>query len=140
MWVIHQILFASKLEVTSGASDSVGARVCTVLPGAPGAGVSVSREGSNVLNLVLGTKTKFPGKFMFAFRAIRFRFNSAGEIIGKQDDAGRHLPVHRGDEDGLYDDEGAQICDLFIEGPPEDEEEEEWDVHRLPIEEVTDGV
>lgn len=136
MWVIHQILFASKLEVKSGSSDSVGARLCTVLngSGSPGAESSVSHEGSNVVNLGLGTKTKFPGKFMFAFRAVRFRFNSAGDIIGHQDDAGKHLPVYRGDEDGPYDNEGAQICDLFLEGPPEDEEEEEWDVHRLPIE------
>jgi hypothetical protein len=138
LWVIHQILFASKLEITSGASDSVGAKASTVLPGAPGAEVSVSREGSHVLNLTVGTRTQFPGKFMYAFRAVRFRFNSAGEIIDGHDDAGKHMPVHRGDDDGLYDDEAAQIRDLFLEEPPEDEETGEWDVHRLPIEEDAD--
>jgi hypothetical protein len=102
LWVIHQILFASKLEITSGASDSVGAKASTVLPGAPGAEVSVSREGSHVLNLTVGTRTQFPGKFMYAFRAVRFRFNSAGEIIDGHDDAGKHMPVHRGDDDGLF--------------------------------------
>ncbi|KAG0555091.1 hypothetical protein KC19_12G143400 [Ceratodon purpureus] len=141
LWVIHQILFASKLEITSGASGSVGARACTVIPGAPGADMSVSREGSSGLNLTLGTKTKFPGKFMFAFRAVRFRFDAAGELIGKEDDAGKHLPVHRGDEGGLYEDEGAQIRDLFHEAPPEDKEmEADWDVQRLPIEEDTDEI
>lgn len=141
LWVIQQILYAKKLEVTSGASDSVGPKVCTILPGV-GAGVSVSREGSNVLNLTAGTNTKFPGKFMFAFRAVRFRFDSAGELLGKPgDDAGKHMPVHRGDDDGLYDDEAAQIRDLFLEEPPADEEKGEWDVQRLPIiEDDTDEV
>lgn len=141
LWVIHQILFASKLEVSSSASNSAGARVSTVSPGAPGADVSMSYEGSSVLNLTVGTNTKFPGKFMFAFRAIRFKFDSAGKLLGKPlDDAGKHMPVHRGDDDGLYDDEAAQIRDLFLEEPPDDEEKGEWDVQRLPIEEDTNEV
>lgn len=146
LWVIHQILYASELVVTSGASASTGANV-TVVPGAPGAGVSTSREsGPNFLRVTVGTNSNFPaGKFMFAFRAICFRFNAEGELVGKVEDVdpdSTTLPVHRGEDDDMpYDDDRAQICDLFLEEPPEvgsdsdgEEDDQEWDARILPIE------
>ena len=118
------------------------AKAATVVPGAPGAGISASRSaGPDTLDLVVSTNSKFPGKFMFAYRAVCFNFNSAGELVGDEDDIGPALPVHRGEEDGLYDDERAQIRGLFLEEPPEiyseddeEEDDESWDVQRLPIE------
>lgn len=121
-----------------------------VVPGTPGAGVSVSRDsGPNVLHVTVGTNSNFPPKkFMFAFRAVCFRFNAEGELVGQPEDvdsSSSRLPITRGKDDAEtpYDDDRAQIRDLFLKVPgpevdsdsdEEDLDDQEWDAQVLPIE------
>jgi hypothetical protein len=82
---------------------------------------------------------------MFAYRALRFEFDSAGEYVEHMLDAGPVQPIHRGSEEGAFDDERQQIQELFVQEPPEvfsDSEDEagevdgeEWDWQPLPIQE-----
>lgn len=145
LWVIHQVLYASKVVIKSGDSSKDGGRVCTLVPGVapvapaslPGAKVEKSHENSNSIEVTVASGSKFPGKFKFAFRALCFQFSPAGDYVSFEHDAGNVFPVHRGNED---DDERAHLRDLFFESPPEDynsadddDDEEEWDVQRLPI-------
>lgn len=145
LWVIHQILYASRLEVSCASSKSAGARAVTAVPATPGAGFQVSHDrGPNNLVLSVGKKSKFPGKFVFAYRAVRFEFDSTGKLVEHVENVGNHMPVHRGDEEGPYDDEREQIEDLFSEKPSnvisdsDDEDEDEWDGQPLPIQEIAD--
>lgn len=141
LWVIYQILYATKLQISSAASASTGASLsCSIVPAAPGAGVTVSQESENLLTLKASANSKFPGKFMFAFKAVCFKFNAAGDLVNHETDVGKKQLVHRGEDDGPYDNERAQIRDLFVD-PPEvfsdSEDEDDRELRALPIQEST---
>jgi hypothetical protein len=150
LWVIHQMLYASKVVIKSGDSSKGGGEVSVNLvpspasggapSSAPGGKVEMSHENTNSMETVLGPESKFPGKFMLGFRALCFQFSSEGKHVAFEDDAGDVQPIHRGEADEFYNDPRAQLRDLFLQSPPknynsedEDELEEGWDVQLLPI-------
>ena len=122
--MVPEILFASKLTVTSDASSSAGGTLtCHVVPGTPGGSLDLSRDAAqNALTLSdPRIVAKYPGKIMFAFRAQCFHFSGAGEYVGMELDAGRVRPMVRGDDDDDYHDiERSEIRDLFVESAPSD--------------------
>jgi hypothetical protein len=79
LWVVHEIMYASKLVVTSSALTSATNK----LPGVTEGGSSFSLYP---ITLPGSTNLKFPGKFMYAFRAIRFRFDATGEFVNVEDE------------------------------------------------------
>lgn len=122
---MHQLLYASQLTVTSTASASVGAKlICHVVPGTPGGELNFDRcpDEPNTIKLSdprIGLK--YPGKILFAFRALCFRFNGAGEYVGMEVDAGAVRPRVRAEEDKpSHEQERAQISDLFVDSAPSD--------------------
>ena len=145
MWLVHQLLYASKVVVSSDVSSSHGVQCATsavipvVIPGrTPGAGLTVSRTANETL-----TVDAEPGKkVLIGFRAISFRFDAAGNVCHFRRDAGNCNPLVRdgGEDDGSV---RPHLRGLFLEKPPnfdsgdEDEEEEEddedWDVEPLDI-------
>jgi hypothetical protein len=142
LWVVHQLLFASDLTATSTASASVGAKlVCDVVPGTAGVDLNIhnSLDKSNIKkfsNPRIGVK--YPGKIPFAFRALCFRFNAAGECVGMEGDAGAVRPKVRGEDNLSHEQERAQISDLFVGSAPsdvdsDDDEPLDLDLHALPI-------
>ena len=147
MWLVHQLLYASKVVVSSDFSYSHGVQSATsagipvVIPGlTPGAGLTVSRTANETFTIDAGPDKKV----LIGFRAISFRFDAAGNVCHFRRDAGNRNPVVRdgGDDDGSV---RSHLRGLFLEKPPnfdsededEDEEEEEddedWDVQPLDI-------
>lgn len=134
-------MYATKLQITSAASASTGASLkCSIVPGTPGGDVTVSHESQNHLTLTARANSKFPGKFMFAFKAVCFKFDAAGNLVKYKTDVGKKEPVCRSEDDRPYDNEREQIRDLFVD-PPEvvsdSEDEDDRELRSLPIQEST---
>ena len=137
MWLVHQLLYASKVVVSSDFSYSHGVQLATsavipvVIPGVtPGAGLTVSRTANETLTIDAG-----PDKLvLIGFRAISFRFDAAGNVCHFSQDAGNRNPLVRDGDDGSA---RSHLRGLFLEKPPNfysgDEDDEDWDVQPLDI-------
>ena len=101
MWVVHQLLFASKLTVTSMVSTG-GKLTCHVVPGTPRGELKCNQSPVQPNTITLSDPRiglKYPGKILFAFRAQCFHFNAVGEYVDMEVDAGAVRPKLRGEED-----------------------------------------
>jgi hypothetical protein len=127
--VVHQVLYASKLEFTVEASVSGRAQLCSLVPATSiGLGLEASSGSANELVVKVGKKSKFPGKFMYAFRAVRFHFDAEGNLLTFQNNVGKVLPVTRSNaDDGPYADELEQMRELFERPPKESDLEDDDD-------------
>ena len=133
MWLVHQLLYASKVVVSSDFSYSHGVQGATsaVIPVVtPGAGLKVSRTANETLTINAG-----PDKsVLIGFRAISFRFDAAGNVCHFSQDAGNRNPLVRDGDDGSA---RSHLRGLFLEKPPNfysgDEDDEDWDVQPLDI-------
>lgn len=137
LWVVHQILFASKVVVTSSASASAGANFTfNFIPGLPSGHIAKSSNPPSQKDLtweVPSANSKYPGKIMFAFRPLCFEFNDVGECvkISKRMQCKASL---RGESDDDDDDDRAHIHELFLNSTPGgDESDEETCLNLQPL-------
>jgi len=148
MWLVHQLLYVSKVVVKSVDFSSHGGRLAaSVIPAlimgpTPGAGLTVHQMADESLEVV-----PEPGKkILIGFRAISFRFDAEGNVCHFQRDAGNQYPIVRDEDSG--NSIRPHLRGLFLEKPPTDDEEEEeeeeeededededeeWDVQALDI-------
>ena len=96
MWVVHELLYASKVVVSSIGSSSHGAQLTSsaiaapVMMGlTPGADVKVRRMGNESLEIA----AEEGKKVLFGFRAISFRFDARGEVCDFKRNAGDKYPM-----------------------------------------------
>jgi hypothetical protein len=100
VWVVHQVLFASKLTVILMVSTG-GKLTCHVVPGTPGGELKCNQSPDQPNTITLSDPRidlKYPGKILFAFRAQCFHFNAVGEYVGMEVDAGAVRPKLRAEE------------------------------------------
>lgn len=127
MWLVYQLLKASKLRVYSVDSSSHGGTlaISAILPPimgpTPGAGLQVYRVTDGSLEVV----AKEGKKILVGFRALSFRYDAEGNLIQRdfKRHAGHRRPIARDNEE--EDNVRPHLRGLFLEKPPKAEVEEE---------------